>query len=94
MKAIADSTDGVVIDLLVQPRASRDKLGPAHGDRIKLAVTSPPVDGEANARVIEVLAKLFGVAKRDVEIRAGRSSRRKTVYLRGVSAEAVRTHLA
>ena len=44
------------IDILVQPRASRAKLGPMHDGRLKVAVTAPPVDGEANAAVVEVLA--------------------------------------
>ena len=33
---------GVALDVLVQPRASRARLGPLHGDRVKLAVTAPP----------------------------------------------------
>jgi uncharacterized protein (TIGR00251 family) len=57
------TADGVALDVLVQPRASRAKLGPIHGDRIKVAVTAPPVDGEANAAVIELVAKALGVAR-------------------------------
>ena len=49
--------DGAVtFDVLVQPRSSRAKVGPLHDGRLKVAVTSPPVDGEANAAVIELLA--------------------------------------
>ncbi|MCB9560567.1 MAG: DUF167 domain-containing protein [Kofleriaceae bacterium] len=72
--------------MLVQPRASRARLGPIHGDRLKVAVTSPPVDGEANAAVIELLARALGVGRGDVEVVAGASSRRKTVRVRGVAA--------
>lgn len=77
---------GIVFDVLVQPRASRARLGPIHGDRLKVAVTSPPVDGEANAAVIELLARALGVGRGDVEVVAGASSRRKTVRVRGVAA--------
>ena len=45
------------VDVLVQPRASRAKVGPAIGDRLKVAVTAPPVDGKANGAVIELLAR-------------------------------------
>jgi uncharacterized protein (TIGR00251 family) len=79
----------VTFDVLVQPRASRAKLGPVHDGRLKVAVTAPPVDGEANAAVIEVLAKALGVAKRAVEVVAGASSRRKTVRVAGVTRAAV-----
>jgi len=79
--------DGAVIfDVLVQPRASRAKIGPVHDGRLKIAVTAPPVDGEANAAVVEVLAKALGVPRRQVEVIAGMSSRRKTVRIEGADA--------
>ncbi len=80
---------GVTFDVLVQPRASREKLGPLHDGRLKVAVTSPPVDGEANAAVIALLAKRLGVAKGAVEVVAGASSRRKTVRVAGVGRAAI-----
>ena len=80
------ATDGGgALDVLVQPRASRARLGPIHGDRIKLAVTAPPVDGEANAAVIELVARALGVARGAVTVTSGLSSRRKTVTVRGVA---------
>jgi uncharacterized protein (TIGR00251 family) len=79
----------VSFDVLVQPRASRAKVGPVHDGRLKIAVTSPPVDGEANAAVIELLAKTLGVAKRAVSVIAGATSRRKTVRIAGVSRLAI-----
>ena len=75
----------VTFDVLVQPRASRAKIGPRHDGRIKIAVTAPPVDGEANAAVIDTLAEALGVRRGDVEIVAGTSSRRKTVRVAGVT---------
>jgi uncharacterized protein len=78
--------DGAVtFDVLVQPRASRAKVGPLHDDRLKVAVTSPPVDGEANAAVIELIAKTLGVTRGAVEVVAGATSRRKTIKVRGVT---------
>lgn len=76
---------GVTFDVLVQPRASRAKVGPLHDGRLKVAVTAPPVDGEANAAVIELLAKTLGVAKGAVSIVAGATGRRKTVHVKGVA---------
>ena len=81
---------GVALDVLVQPRASRARIGPAHGDRIKVAVTAPPVDGAANQAVIDLFARALGVPRRDVAITAGHGSRRKTVAITGVDPEAVR----
>jgi len=81
---IREDDRGIVFDVLVQPRASRARLGPVHGDRLKVAVTAPPVDGEANAAVIELVARALGVGRGDVEVVAGASSRRKTLRVRGV----------
>lgn len=75
----------ITFDVLVQPRASRSRLGPRHDGRIKISVTSPPVDGEANAAVIELIAKALGVAKRDVEVISGSTSRRKTIRVTGAT---------
>ena len=72
--------------MLVQPRASRAKIGPMHDGRLKVAVTAPPVDGEANAAVIELLAKQLGIARGAVEVVAGASSRRKTLRIASVDA--------
>jgi uncharacterized protein (TIGR00251 family) len=77
----------ITVDVLVQPRASRAKIGPRHDGRIKIAVTAPPVDGEANAAVIELVAKALGIAKSAVEVVAGASSRRKTLRIAGVTAQ-------
>lgn len=79
----------VTIDILVQPRASRAKIGPMHDGRIKIAVTAPPVEGEANAAVIELLAKQLGIARGDIEVIAGASSRRKTVRIEHVTAQQI-----
>lgn len=86
---IKEAGGAVTFDVLVQPRASRAKLGPVHDGRLKVAVTAPPVDGEANAAVIELLAKQLGVAKSAVEVVAGASSRRKTVRITGITPAAV-----
>lgn len=77
----------VTFDVLVQPRASRGKFGPRHGHRIKIAVTAPPVDGAANAAVIELVATAFGVPRAAVAVIAGASSRRKTVRVTGATPE-------
>jgi uncharacterized protein len=48
-------------------------------------VTSPPVDGAANAAVIEALADAFGVRRSAIEIVRGERGRRKTVRITGAT---------
>ncbi len=91
---IRDDAGGVSFDILVTPRASRAKLGPIHDGRLKVAVTSPPVDGEANAAVIELIAKTLGVAKSAVSVSTGASSRRKTIRVIGIARDRVEQLIA
>jgi uncharacterized protein (TIGR00251 family) len=79
----------ITIDILVQPRASRAKIGPMHDGRLKIAVTAPPVDGEANAAVIDLVARQLGIARGDVEVVAGASSRRKTLRIANATAQQI-----
>jgi uncharacterized protein (TIGR00251 family) len=79
-----EERDGaLLVDVQVVPRASRVAVGPAVGDRLRVAVTAPPVDGAANAAVIEAVAAAFGVRKSAVEIARGAQGRRKTVRIAG-----------
>jgi len=80
---------GVRLNVLVQPRASRSKLVGEHDGRLKIALAAPPVDGEANAALIEFVAELLKVKRAQVELSAGQSSRRKTLTVRGISAAEV-----
>lgn len=74
------------VDVLVVPRSSRTSVGPMVGGRLKVAVTAPPVDGEANAAVVDAVAKAFGVRRSAVTIAQGERGRRKTLAIDGASA--------
>ena len=89
MLAMRADAGGVTFDVLVTPRASREKVGPLVGDRLKIAVTAPPVEGEANAAVVAALARALGVPRASVAIVRGEGSRRKTVRVAGVASAAV-----
>jgi uncharacterized protein (TIGR00251 family) len=80
------ATAPLLVDVQVVPRASRVAVGPAVGDRLRVAVTAPPVDGAANAAVIDALARAFGVRRTAVRIVRGETGRRKTVAIDGGSA--------
>jgi uncharacterized protein (TIGR00251 family) len=87
---LREDGDGVVVELLVQPRASRTRVAGEHEGRLKLQLAAPPVDGEANAALVAYLAGALGVRKADVVLLRGETGRRKTVRIRGATADAVR----
>ena len=88
--AVRQSEGAVVFDVQVVPRASRERIGPVVGERLKVQLTAPPVEGAANQALCAALARALGVARRQVEIVRGDGSRRKTVRVVGATAEAVR----
>ncbi|MBP7781439.1 MAG: YggU family protein [Burkholderiales bacterium] len=73
----------LIVDVYVQPGAKVSQIIGKHGERLKIKISSPPVDGKANQAVIEFFAKLFNLAKRDVNIESGDKSRSKRVSLIG-----------
>ncbi|HEX8704530.1 MAG TPA: DUF167 domain-containing protein [Myxococcaceae bacterium] len=75
---------GVELSVLVQPRASRTRVLGEHDGLLKIQLAAPPVDGEANAALVEFLGKLLGVPRRQVSLIAGDASRRKRVAIQGV----------
>jgi uncharacterized protein (TIGR00251 family) len=80
-------SEGTVLDIYVQPKASKNEIVGVHEGCIKIRLTAPPVEGEANKECVRFLAKLFGVPKSSIEIMQGHKARRKTLLFRGVSAE-------
>lgn len=81
--------DGVCLSLKVQPRASRNEIGDAIGEELKLKVTAPPVDSAANEAVLRFLAEILDCPRGSVQLLRGNTSRHKQILLRGLSAEAV-----
>ncbi|ABU75685.1 YggU family protein [Cronobacter sakazakii] len=81
MSAVSKTVDGLVLRLYIQPKASRDSIIGLHGDELKVAITAPPVDGQANAHLVKYLAKQFRVAKSQVVIEKGELGRHKQVKI-------------
>jgi uncharacterized protein (TIGR00251 family) len=81
--------DGVELSVLAQPRASRTRISGEHDGQLKIQLAAPPVDGEANAALLDFICKRLRVPKSQVELVAGETSRRKRVRVRGVDAASV-----
>lgn len=71
------------IQVRVQPRASRNRIHGVHGDALRVHLTAPPVEGAANAALIEFLADHLDVPRGAVRIVSGAHSRVKLVEVIG-----------
>jgi len=66
----------------VQPKAKKDELVGTDGDRLRLRIAAPPIEGAANERLQRFLAGLFGVPRSRVELLGGARSREKRLLIR------------
>jgi uncharacterized protein (TIGR00251 family) len=81
-----DSDGAVVLDIHVIPRASRTQPDGVYDGALKVRLHAPPVDGQANQALIEWLADVLGIAKRDISVLRGTTARRKQLRISAVGA--------
>ncbi len=79
----------VLLDVIVQPRSSKNEVVAIYDGRLKIKLVSPPVDGKANKELCRFLAKKLGLKSSQVEIKKGHKNRRKTVLLCGIGYDSV-----
>ena len=80
--------DGAVIfSAKAVPRASRSEIAGELGGALKVRIAAPPVDGAANAEIIKLLSKTFGVSKSEIEITGGQTSKLKQIKISNLSGE-------
>src|SRR5262245_26254315 len=81
------TTNGVTLTVRLTPR-SRDAIGgiealPDGRAALSARVRAAPYEGEANAALIQLLAKALGVPARDIALVAGATGRLKRLLISG-----------
>lgn len=79
--------EDLLLQVRIQPKASRDEFAGPYDDCFKIRITAPPVDGKANQHLMKLLAKQFGVTRDRVILIRGQTS--KTKMLRIVKPEKI-----
>jgi uncharacterized protein len=80
-------SDGVMLSVKLQPRASANEIGEPLGNELRVKVTAPPVDSAANEALIRLLAETLDCPRNRIELVRGKTSRHKVLRLHGISAE-------
>ncbi len=75
--------DGWTLAVHVQPGARRSAVAGLHGERLKIRIAAPALDGRANDALVAFVAASLGVAKRSVRVASGERSRDKVVAIAG-----------
>jgi len=74
--------DDILLFCHLQPGAKHNEFAGLHGERIKIRLHAPPVDGKANNQLIAFLSHAFAVPKHAVQIESGELSRQKRVRIK------------
>jgi uncharacterized protein (TIGR00251 family) len=91
MAAWLRSGDGrITLTLHIQPGAKRSDIAGEHGDALRIRLAAPPVDGKANAALVDFLAARLGVPKAAITLLHGQASRRKVLEVRGALSDPLR----
>jgi uncharacterized protein (TIGR00251 family) len=91
---VTGSGGGAALDLIVTPRAAANAVGPFVNGVLRVRVTRPPADGEANRAVVRLVAEALRIAPSQIVLLAGQSSRRKRVRIAGLSPDELARRLA
>ncbi len=66
----------------MQPRSSKSEIIGVYDGLLKVRISSPPVDGQANSACVKYFSKLFKMPKSDIAIFKGERSKRKRLLLK------------
>ncbi|WP_032093208.1 DUF167 family protein YggU [Necropsobacter rosorum] len=81
MTAAENINGDLRLRIFLQPKASRDHIAGVHDGELKISITAPPVDGQANAHLIKFLSKTFKVPKSAIVLEKGELSRHKQILI-------------
>jgi len=90
MLRIVEITGGVRLDVSVQPRSSRNQVVGEQNEALKIKLTAPPVEGEANAALVDFLSHYLKLPRKDIKLIKGDTSRHKIIEIMGISSEELR----
>lgn len=91
MPYLTENKEGdAVLSLYIRTKASQNRFCGLHGEELKLAITAPPVEGQANKAVQAFVARFFGVAKAAVILASGQQSRHKRLIIKGIAGAEAR----
>lgn len=85
---------GTLLQLYIQPGASRTEIAGIYDDALKIRIQAPPVDGKANKALIRYLSKTFGIPASRVTILKGETGRKKLVLLEDLPLTGVQSTLS
>jgi len=82
---IKEYKDGIQFSGLIHPRSANNKICGLQDEYLKIHITSPPVDGNANKMCVKFLAKILSVSQSQIAIVSGQNGRKKIIRIDGMN---------
>ncbi len=89
MLNITEITGGLRLEIKVQPRSSKNQIAGEQEGALKIKLTAPPVEGEANQALINFLSACLKIPKRNITLLKGDTSRHKLVEIQGIDKDSL-----
>lgn len=77
------TADGWTLAIHVQPGAKRSAVTGLHGERLKIRIAAPALEGRANDALVAFVAETLGIAKSRVAVAKGAQSHEKLLVVAG-----------
>lgn len=80
-----------ILDITVSLKSSRPRIYLTDDGGIRVSLSSPPVDGRANAELLVLISKRLGIPKSSVIIISGHKTRKKRIAINGLTGDQARS---
>ncbi len=81
LPAVEKQEEHLRLRIFLQPKASKDQIVGLHDNELKITITAPPIDGQANAHLLKFLSKTFKVPKSSIVLEKGELNRHKQILI-------------
>jgi uncharacterized protein len=81
---IHETPNGISLEVKIIPNASKNEIVGWENDKLKIRIQKPAEKNKANKELVVFLAKIFKVAKSNVQIISGEKSSHKRIAIDGI----------
>ena len=89
MNWISSTEDGVLINVRVVPRASKNEIVGVRDNALRIRLQTPPIEGRANRKLVRLLATTLDIPRNRISIVSGDKSRNKRVLVKDLNEREV-----
>jgi len=90
---ITTFSEGARLQVKVQPRSSRNEITEITEDCLRIKLTAPPVEGEANKKLAKFMGQVLGCGAGKIKVIRGATGRCKLLEITGLTEDEIRSRV-